>query len=187
MRPTDNAQLSRPMKSLTPKEWKAQNEQKIREAASKAFATASDHQAKGVYVRPGTAATANTSHSSEHVQASSSEPNLLAGYSRKRELSDPEQPARQAPALRQPSPLSAATTSQAILTSTAPSAAVAPPVPKPVPRPAAKPKTSNLFIPRKPVSKLLKNAVNHDILYALQVKRPLPPDAPYPDAKRKPT
>jgi hypothetical protein len=148
LRPPDNAQLPRSMKSLTPKEWKAQNERKIQESARKAFATASDHQT----MRPGTAATADMAHSGEQVHENSSEQNLSAGYSRKRELSDPEQLARPAPALRQSLPVSAATTSQAVSTSTPPSAAIALPVPKPVPRPAAKPKASNLFIPKKPVS-----------------------------------
>jgi hypothetical protein len=142
------------MKSLTPKEWKAQNEQKIQESARKAFATVSDHhQANGVYVTPGTAATANMSYSSEKVHERSSEQILPAGYSRKRELSDPEQSDRLAPALRQPLPVSEATTSQSVSTLTVPSAERALPVPKPVPRPAAKPKASNLFIPKKPVSK----------------------------------
>ncbi|KIM30010.1 hypothetical protein M408DRAFT_22437 [Serendipita vermifera MAFF 305830] len=154
-------EVSKSMKPLTPKEWKALNEKKKGEALDQGLANGQDGiESKQFDLETGNAASKDPANLSREGHL-----DLPAGNNRKRGLSDLEQPLQPPPALRQASSVPVAGTSNHI---SGPVSHVATGQPKPQ-KPPPKPKGSNLFIPKKPA-----------------VKRPLPSDAPMPDPKRRP-
>jgi len=135
------------MKALTPKEWRARNEQKMTEGANSSSNT-SGYQGERVHARQdiGDTGTGIVDADADKGQVETHSP---LGSSRKRVSSEPQLPTRPAPAFRRLSPTSLANSHNKSSVETH-SASTSHPLPKPAARPAPKMKTANLFIPKKP-------------------------------------
>ena len=138
---------SKGMKLLTPKEWKALNDKKRANTLDQQT-TDYDERDNFKFETKNTKATHLASSSRGEPQISIHESNGFHSNSRKRELSDTEQPAQLPPSLRHTATTSVESTSNQ-RTMAGSSNAVAGQQ-NSLQRPAPKPKTTSLFIPKKP-------------------------------------